>query len=134
MAGAPSSKSKNNFDQSPARRHYNAVKEGGSPSSPLPPPLLNILLLHHRISTRVLFQCSNGELWWPDTERRIPERRSGDTGPRIPRKGGLNKLGGTMHEKILCREAVRLVIVVIALLSLFFFFFLREMYLVVVSS
>lgn len=55
-------------------------------------------------------------------------------GATDPEKGGFNKLGGTMHEKILCREAVRLVIVVIALLSLFFFFFLREMYLVVVSS
>lgn len=39
------------------------VKGGPSPS----PSLLNIFLLHHRISTRVLFQCSNGELWWPDT-------------------------------------------------------------------
>ena len=45
-------------------------------------------------------------------------------GATDPEKGGFNKLGGTMHEKILCREAVRLVIVVIALLSLFFFFFL----------
>lgn len=72
---------KNNFDQSPARRLITPSLVKGPLS-----PRVNIFLLHHRISTRVLFQCSNGELWWPDTKWGSEYRIEG--GER-----GFNKLG-----------------------------------------
>lgn len=82
----PPSRAKNNFDQSPARRLITPSLVKGAP----PFPRVNIFLLHHRISTRVLFQCSNGELWWSDTGD--PGAEWQRMGGHDPEKGGLISL------------------------------------------
>lgn len=57
----------------------------------------------------MLFQCSNGELWWPDTKWGSEYRIEGGE------RGFIISLEEMMQGKILCREKMSL------LLLLFFF-------------